>query len=288
MQELLIAAFVGLSLGNSWLCLFLAFGMSTVELRTGMYFLAGRTVGLIVLGLIIIFAGMFLEISPKLMQGVAGILAVAFGLILVVQHSKKKQDERSGRKEFSELYSRSQNPKINDSLASGTTRGFHIGRTKTKNERGKANAIEVMNNGGGCEHPGQHKRDDCKKHEKRMKGEMCELKNDIREIDGSGKNRQAFGFGVGLLRGVTPCFKIVVLAPLMVAISVGDAVLMLLVFVGVSMVYPVIGYLSANTMHNLIHNRKLMLMIGGIILIIIGLYYIYESLATYGAHVPGA
>jgi hypothetical protein len=67
MQELVLAAFVGLSLGNSWLCLFMAFGVSTAELRTGAWFLAGRTVGLIALGLLIVFAGMFLEISPKLM-----------------------------------------------------------------------------------------------------------------------------------------------------------------------------------------------------------------------------
>jgi cytochrome c biogenesis protein CcdA len=254
MQELLIAAFVGLSLGNSWLCLFMAFGFSTADLRTGLWFLAGRTVGLIMLGLIIIFAGMFLEVSPKLMQGIAGLLAVAFGTILVYQHreaitSKKTRSKKRGTK-FAE--------------------------------------IEVMNDGGGCVHPGKHEKGECKKHDRHMKGEMCNLKNEVREIEGSGKNRQMFGFGIGMLRGVTPCFKVVVLAPLMVAVSIGDALGMLLVFVGVSMVYPVIGYLSANTMHNLIANRKLMLVIGGLILIVMGLYYIYESIMNYGVHVPGA
>jgi len=264
MQELVIAAFVGLSLGNSWLCLFLAFGFSTAELRTGAWFLAGRTAGLIVLGLIIILAGMFLEISPKVMQAVAGILAVCFGVILVIQHSKGGHEKR------------------NPNGPSGS-KDFAVG----------------------CEHPGRHKHN-CEKPgnkhggrrngsahgkssgSKQGTGEVCELSHEIRDIDSSGRNRRAFGFGIGILRGVTPCFKIVVLAPLMVAVSVGDAFLMLLVFVSVSMVYPVIGYLSANTLHNIIRNRKLLLVIGGLILIVVGLYYIYESAATYGVHVPGA
>ena len=101
-------------------------------------------------------------------------------------------------------------------------------------------------------------------------------------------NRRVFGFGLGLLRGVTPCFKIVVLAPLMVAVSVGSAIGMVLVFTAVSMVYPLIGFYSASTLHNLVRNRKLLLVIGGSIMVMIGIYYIYEAAVNYGVHIPGS
>jgi ABC-type nickel/cobalt efflux system permease component RcnA len=240
MQELVFAALVGLSLGHSWLCLFMAFGMSTVELRTGMWFLLGRAVGLILLGALIVFAGMFLELSPKAMQGAAGVLAVAFGAVLIAQHqlSAKKRKHKN-------------------SLCEHGHKHKHKQEHKHKHGDGSGN---------GC---GKNHWMDAKKLE-------------------TGKNKQVFGFGLGVFRGVTPCFKIIVLAPLLIVVSVPNALAMVLVFTVVSMVYPVIGYLSASTLHNFVRNRDLLMIAGAVVLILIGIYYIYESVIPAGVHIPGS
>jgi putative Mn2+ efflux pump MntP len=109
----------------------------------------------------------------------------------------------------------------------------------------------------------------------------------VKDVEKAKVSKSTFGFGLGVLRGVTPCFKIVVLAPLMVAVSVYSAIGMVLVFTAVSMVYPLIGFYSANTLHNLVRNRKMLMVVGGLIMVIIGAYYLYESMVSYGVHVPG-
>jgi ABC-type nickel/cobalt efflux system permease component RcnA len=253
MEELVIAALVGLSLGHSWLCLFMAFGMSTVELRTGVWFLAGRTIGLVALGLLIISAGLFLDLSPRLMQGAAGALAVGFGAFLVARHWRGTKEAGSGRQVKGEC-------EVHDSEF-------------------KVHGSECCEHGKGHGHghgPGDGSGKHCKNSEYKLK-----------EHGSNGKNQRAFGFGLGVFRGITPCFKIIVLAPLLVAVAVPSALAMVLVFTAVSTVYPLIGYMSANTLHNIVRNRHLMIIIGAIILIAIGAYYMYEAVATAGVHVPG-
>jgi cytochrome c biogenesis protein CcdA len=212
----------------------MAFGMSTVELRTGMWFIAGRTVGLVLLGLLIIFAGMFLDISPKLMQGTAGLLALGFGSALILQHTVLTKRHKSNH---------------------GCDH-------------------ELANDGGQC----TGKRD----------GSGPRGRKGLHGMDLDAGKRPLFGFSLGLFRGITPCFKIIILAPLLVVTTVPTAIAMVLVFTFVSLVYPVIGYLSANTLHNFVRNRETMIIIGGIILILIGAYYMYESFLVSSVHVGGA
>jgi cytochrome c biogenesis protein CcdA len=267
MQELVIAALIGLSLGNSWLCLFMAFGMSTVELRSGLWFLTGRTIGLLLLGLIIIFAGLFLELSPKLMQGIAGLLAVMFGVVLVGKNLERRKEE------------------------GGEARGEAKGSGQGSHGHNPGNPGCDGGNPGGHKgmHHGKSGNGQCKKHGKKQNpfvdDDFCEIKPDIKHA--SMKNKRAFGFGLGVFRGITPCFKIVVLAPLLIAVPFTSGVTMIFVFTAVSMVYPLIGYLSASTLHSAVQNRKLMMIVGGLVLIIIGAYYIYEAVQVPGVHIPG-
>ena len=58
-EELLAALVVGVSFSNAFVCIFLVFGISAAEQRnTGKYFILGRFIGLIILGLIIASVGL--------------------------------------------------------------------------------------------------------------------------------------------------------------------------------------------------------------------------------------
>jgi ABC-type nickel/cobalt efflux system permease component RcnA len=245
----------------------MAFGMSTVELRTGMWFLFGRAVGLIILGLLIVFAGMFLGLSPKLMQGIAGVLAVGFGFLLIGQNITTKSKHENRNTNCQKTHSHDNKHKHH-----GPGCKKHKSKPCNETESSPTPCIDTSLD----THTDNANRNQIPHHTNEL------------ALNGGGQHkRKAFGFGMGLLRGVTPCFKIAILAPLLVSVTIASALGMVIVFTTVSMIYPLIGYLSASTLHNIVQNRKLMLMAGAALLIVIGSYYIYESFQATGVHIPG-
>ncbi|MEW6070551.1 MAG: hypothetical protein AB1485_08040 [Candidatus Thermoplasmatota archaeon] len=85
------------------------------------------------------------------------------------------------------------------------------------------------------------------------------------------------GFGLGMFRGATPCLKILILTPLLIVSDITTVVLMVVVFALVSSVYPLIGLLSANLLEKIVPQKNLKL-IGSVMLITIGTYYIIRYL----------
>lgn len=93
MDELLAAAVVGLSFGNSWLCVLFAFGARGESRTTSLYFMTGRIFGTIILGSIIALIG-FAGSSSNLFVLLFGILSILFGIFvlrrdLIVERRKK-------------------------------------------------------------------------------------------------------------------------------------------------------------------------------------------------------
>lgn len=82
------------------------------------------------------------------------------------------------------------------------------------------------------------------------------------------------GFVLGILRGATPCAKIVVLTPLLVAVGFPSSLLLISVYAAASTIYPVIGYLSADIFSKFERHQFTLKIVGAAILIIIGIYTI--------------
>lgn len=144
MDKLIAAALLGLSL-NYFMCIFLGFGMSSVDAKLAAKFIIGRLFGLVTLGVLISILGNVLYIPPDALRLAFGIMCAAFGAWLLVKK--------------------------------------------------------------GCmPHPN-------------------------------------VGFGLGLLRGMTPCVKIVLVIPMIYGSGIPEAISIMLVFGLFSSVYPAIGML---------------------------------------------
>lgn len=145
MDKLIAAALLGLSL-NYFMCIFLGFGMSSVDAKLAVKFIIGRLFGLVMLGILISILGNVLYIPPNALRLAFGIMCAAFGAWLLIKK-------------------------------------------------------------GGCmPHPN-------------------------------------FGFGLGLLRGMTPCVKIVLVLPMIYGSGIPEALSIMLVFGLSSSIYPAVGML---------------------------------------------
>lgn len=85
-EELFAALIVGISFSNAFVCIFMAFGISTAEQRsTGIYFILGRFLGLIILGLTIASFGIIFNGYMIYLLVIFGILTVIFGAIVITK-----------------------------------------------------------------------------------------------------------------------------------------------------------------------------------------------------------
>jgi cytochrome c biogenesis protein CcdA len=92
------------------------------------------------------------------------------------------------------------------------------------------------------------------------------------------------GFVLGVLRGATPCAKVIVLAPLLVAFGFPQSLLLILVYAGASSMYPIIGYLSADVLSNFREHQLKLKILGAVILVIIGVYTIIKVMMWSSLH----
>lgn len=244
--ELMVAAVIGISFGNAWVCILMSFGTRSEEKSVGLWFIAGRFLGLIILGSIISLLRFAAQDVMPLVLLIFGISTVMFGILILVRHYienrfSSPEKDLSNRFVFSLL-----------SL-------FMVlpGGQKCKGKSMKNEILKSCHN-----HPqGQRKRH--KKHKNTSK---------------------RFGFSLGIIRGATPCAKVIVLIPLLVAFGFPQSLPLILVYAATSTVYPVIGYLSADVLSNFEAHRFKLKMLGAIILIVMGLYYIIKVLTWDTGH----
>jgi cytochrome c biogenesis protein CcdA len=96
LEELFAALLIGLSFSNAFVCIFLAFGISTVERRkTGAYFIAGRFIGVITLGLIIASIGFIFDSYKIYFLILFGILTIVFGGFVVLKMYLRIKNQKS-------------------------------------------------------------------------------------------------------------------------------------------------------------------------------------------------
>jgi len=224
-EELLAAAAVGGSLGNAWICALLSLGCSIDSKKGGAEFIAGRFLGLVLLGGAIAGLGLAQDLNPIYFLVTFGVLTVVLGAFVLIRVLTRHHMAKHGH------------PLL---------RLFHRGMHHGKGQRA------VMADGGEI------------------------------DFEGSSKSKIAYIFLLGVVRGATPCVKIMVLAPLLISVDFGLAIGMVLVFAAASTVYPIIGFLSGNIIRQSKRYALYVRVGAALMMIVLGAYFIVN--AVVGTH----
>jgi cytochrome c biogenesis protein CcdA len=144
-------------------------------------------------------------------------------------------------------------------------------RTKMDHKQGKEQGKEQgkgqgtgLGNGQG-KHHGKHGNNECRK-SKNFKGKHV--------------------FILGLFRGATPCLKIMILAPLLIAADFWLALAIVIVYAVTSTVYPIMGFLFGSLLRKFERYHTHVRIAGAIILIFVGIYSIVNGL-VFAEHPQG-
>jgi hypothetical protein len=78
------------------------------------------------------------------------------------------------------------------------------------------------------------------------------------------------GLALGGFRGATPCLKVLIITPLLVANPAGTVVLMAVAFALTSTIYPLIGLLSGRALSNLLNNNRHLRLAAAVGLVAVG------------------
>jgi cytochrome c biogenesis protein CcdA len=238
--EIMVAAIIGISFGNVWTCIFMGFGTSSEHRSVGKWFIAGRFLGLIILGSIISLLRFAAQDAMPIILSIFGISTILFGLFMIFKPLLKAHLLREDSHAIP-----NKNPGNNFVLSLLSL--FMVLPRKGKCGDKSSAPLELK-----TQHfhkPGNQRK--CKKYKNFEK--RC-------------------SFTLGLLRGTTPCVKVMVLAPLLVAVGFPSSLLLILVYASISTVYPIIGYLSADLLSKFEKYRYALKILGASILIIIGLF----------------
>jgi ABC-type nickel/cobalt efflux system permease component RcnA len=252
--ELIVAATIGISIGNVWTCIFMGFGTSSKNRSVGKWFIAGRFLGLIILGSVISLLRFAAQDAIPIILLVFGISTITFGLFMLFGHLFRtyfsKEDSHP-----------SPNRSISDNFISSLLSYFMVvpGNRKCKGKNQEIHRHDIQRH-----HPNGRRKKECKKH---------------------GDFDKRYGFTLGVLRGATPCLKVVVLTPLLVAFGFPQSLLLILVYASASTVYPIIGYLSADILSKFEKYQWAFKVLGALILITIGIYTIIKVLMWNTTHI---
>ncbi len=251
--EILIAAIIGISFGNAWICIFMGFGTTTQHRSAGKWFVGGRFLGLMVLGSIISLFRFAAQDAMPVILLIFGMSTIIFGLFMLFKHS------------------------IKNLLFRGHT---HANWKKNPREHIISSLLSlfmVMPGNRKCQggSPTKHlNRNSCHHHE-HNKG----------QCDNHRSSQRKYGFYLGVLRGATPCAKVIVLAPLLVAFGFPSSLLLIFVYASASTIYPVIGYLSADLLLKFEKHRFALKILGALTLITLGVYTIIKLVMWDTAHI---
>jgi hypothetical protein len=223
-EEIVVAMAIGGGLGNSWICALLSLGCTIEGKRSGIAFVGGRFLGLMILGAAIAGLGLISNLKPTYFLIVFGPFSIVLGAYALHQTLRKSSHDHKQRRPL-----------------------FFRGRAQQAECK-----REVMANG----------------------GEPCE------ELDSPPKTASFFALGV--FRGATPCLKVAILAPLLISVDFGLAMIMVLAYAAVSTVYPVIGLLSGNLLRQTRKYAVHMRVAAAVLIIALGIFFIINAFGGQG------
>ena len=120
----------------------------------------------------------------------------------------------------------------------------------------------------------------------RWNGQGCDRSNRKNTQDPSAKGKGIkpdSAFLLGVLRGATPCVKLMVLAPLLIAVGPWMALALSFVYALASSGYPLIGFLAASSLAHVPNYERAMKVAGAMLLIFIGFYMTVNEALVYMA-----
>jgi len=237
---LLSAALIGFGFGNSFLCSLVALGSTAGRGKAAcLAFVGGRFAGIMLLGVVLGLFGWYLNISSKWMLLLFALLSLLFG-VLVLAYPRALTRWRLLRH------------------------------------------CEV----GGCE--------SCESHDHELPGQEnhdCSSCGAARNChQGSAENHSHHHaahkfksltsssiFSLGVVRGGTPCLKILLLLPLVLTLPFLEAMLLVAVFALSSTIYPIIGILAGNILGDAVSEKRMPQLTRAAAFLMIGLgaYYLY-------------
>lgn len=228
----------------------LGFGTNAAERRsTGKYFILGRYLGVVLLGMVIATLGLvFVGYMTNLIL-LFGVLTIVFGGLIAIR-----------------LFTKYRNVQKNAKLVQCTTKKSCSSCSNMQNESGllscnSCTSSKTTDSSTGlvqCSH---------------------ECKNLPKSLHGTNLTKR-YTFLLGLFRGATPCLKIIIIAPLLIVVDLSLAFLMVLVFAAASTIYTVIGFVSASILTNFRKYENYIQATGACVLICIGVYTIFKYLLT--------
>jgi hypothetical protein len=215
---MLAAAAVGISFANAWMCIGLSFGTRGDGASVGGRFIAGRILGLVLIGTAISAIGAIMEIPPIYFVGIFAAGSILFGILMLV--------------------------------------GIFGGPGPVKRRIRHAIGLQ-RGDGTGCA--------------------GAEAAREEGALEKKSGLKPTGAFLLGVLRGATPCVKLMVLAPLLIAVGPLYAVALSLVYALASSAYPVIGFLIASSVSYIPKYERAARVAGAAAMICIGLYMIVNE-----------
>ena len=92
------------------------------------------------------------------------------------------------------------------------------------------------------------------------------------------KHHSGLCFSMGFFRGMTPCIKLLPIMPIIMVSGFTNALFLMFIFGLTSSIYPILGILSAPYLSRLFKQKRHIRQVGGLILILMGLYYLLKPL----------
>jgi hypothetical protein len=254
---MLAAAAVGISFSNAWMCIGLSFGTRGDSAAVGSRFIAGRIIGLVLIGAAISAVGAIMEIPPIYFVGIFAAGSVLFGVLMLVG-----------------IYGGPGPVKRRLRHALGLQRGDRCEERRVNRQRGRVSREGSGNRDGGTGGPSSLYPVDAP-----FPADSSPLPAD--SSNSSRGLKPAGAFLLGVMRGATPCVKIMVLAPLLIAVGPLNAVLLSLVYALSSSAYPIIGFLLASSVSYIPKYERAARVAGAAAMILVGLYMIVNESLLY-------
>jgi len=240
--ELIVAATVGLSFANTWMCVLLSFGAATEGVEASKYFIAGRFLGVLTLGLLIASLRLAMQDYMQYVFLAFGLLSIVFG-VLVLGRQYLERKARMVKRPDPRTCKECGKCAVKDN------------KEQEDMFKSKCNCDVFGPVGASCDHEA---------HE-------LEAKDNTQTRFGA-----KYGLALGLFRGATPCAKMMLLAPLLIVSDLPLTVGILLVYAAASTIYPVIGLMSAKIISKVKFGSIWIRATGAVIVLIVGVYSLYK------------
>jgi hypothetical protein len=251
---ILSAALIGFSFSNTFMCAAIALSTTLGRgFKASAGFFIGRILGIILIGSFLALFGFYLEIDTQLMLYIFGGLTVTFGIFILV---------------FPGLSSRLRILKNCEAGVCDDCAEDH----STYNEDGS-----ISHDCSHCSSSGQCP--SAKKDGKDVSSEVGRISKRSR-MAAKFESLGVFGiFLMGLIRGATPCLKLILLLPLIISLPFLESLAITSTYALSSSLWPIMGIAGAMIIGNFSPQKmsKYLAKAGALSMIIIGIYFLYKA-----------